>query len=102
MRQGTWTTDHESWIRVRGYGLWLLTNQLYWPTSKSIAPALCFGFAVDGGGCFAESQALVIFWSIPKKCYTRQAGAVLEGRIPDAGDTLRDRDAGQVGAFIEG
>ncbi|MDG1854500.1 MAG: hypothetical protein P8I97_10090 [Verrucomicrobiales bacterium] len=68
------TTDHESG------GLGLLTNQLYRPTCKSITPTLGFGFAVDGGGCFAESQALVIFWSIPKKCYTRQAGDTFAGR----------------------
>ena len=55
------------------YWLWLLTNQLYRPSFKSITPTLCFGFAVDCGGGAAKRQALVIFWSIPKKCYTRQA-----------------------------
>ena len=28
----------------------LLADQLHWPTCKSLTPALCFGFAVDGGG----------------------------------------------------
>ena len=31
-----------------------------------------------------------------------QAAAVIEGRVPDAGDTGRDRDTGQVAAVVEG
>ena len=82
------------------HGLWLLTNQLYRPTTKSIAPALCFGFAVDGWNRVFENL-LTHFRRISKKCYTRQTGAVLEGRLPDTGDAITNRDVCQAGA-IEG
>ena len=32
----------------------------------------------------------------------RQAGALIEGTLPDAGDAVRDRDARQAGAVFEG
>ena len=32
-------------------GLWLLADQLYRSATPSLTPTLCFGFAVDGGGC---------------------------------------------------
>ncbi len=41
-------------------------------------------------------------WCCSEKSDARQAGAVLEGVSPDAGDTVGDRDARQAGAFIEG
>ena len=84
--------------------MWLsgfLADELYWPVCKSITPALCFGFAVDGGGCDYENLS-PRFRSIPKKCHCGQAGAVSEGLTPDAGDAVGDRDARQAGAVIEG
>ena len=36
------------------------------------------------------------------ECDARQAGALVEGAIPDAGDAIRNRDARQVGAAFEG
>ena len=83
------------------YWLWLLTNQLYRPSCKSITPALGFGFAVDGGGGSGEN-ILPFFRSIPKKCYCSQAGALREGTILDTSDACADRDARQAGAEIEG
>ena len=82
-------------------GLWLLTNQLYRPTSKSVTPALCIRFAVDGGSSTFKN-IWPFFRSIPKKCHSFQAHAVIEGALPDAGDAVANRDAGQVGATSEG
>jgi len=48
--------DHRHGIRVQGEGCrkqessGLFADQLYWTTTKVIAPALRFGLAVDGGG----------------------------------------------------
>ena len=39
------------------------------------------------------------FW---KEADEGQAAAVIEGRVPDAGDAVRDRDAGQLAAVVEG
>ena len=89
-----------------GENLWLLANQLYWPTTPSVIPALGFGFAVDGGGCVIENLFTrfrsIPKRSIPKKCHSGQAFALLEGTPPDAGDAIRDRDARQAGAPREG
>jgi len=81
-------------------GSGLLADQLYRPTTKSLAPTLCFGFAVDGGSGSGEN-IFPFLRSIPKKSYCGQAGAVLEGRLPDTGDTITNRDVCQAGA-IEG
>ena len=99
---GGWAphTIHEQ--GTMNQGLWLLTNQLYRPSFKSITPTLCFGFAVDGGGGAAKSQALVIFWSIPKKGHRGEAAALKEGPIPDAGNAIRNRDAHKAPAILEG
>ena len=84
-----------------GRWLWLLTNQLYRPSCKSVTPALCFGFAVNGGGCLTKNL-ITRFRGIPKKCHTRQTAASIEGLIVDAGDAVTNRDARQAGASIEG
>ena len=89
--------------RKRGVhrGLWLLTNQLHRPTCKSVTPALCFGFAVDGwSGTF--ENLFPRFRSIPKKCHSGQMGAAIEGLMPDAGDAVRNGNALQTGTFPEG
>jgi hypothetical protein len=80
-------------------GSGFLADQLHWPICKSLTPTLCFGFAVDGGGCELENP-FVRIRSIPKKCHCGLAGK--EGPIPDTGDAIRDRDARQAGAFAEG
>ena len=82
-------------------GLWLLTNQLYRPTSKSVTPALCIRFAVDGGSSTFKN-IWPFFRSIPKKCHCGQASAPIAGMIPDAGDAVTNRDACQTGAVHEG
>ena len=82
-------------------GLWLLTNQLYRSLPPSLAPALGFGFAVDGGSGSAKNF-FPFLRSIPKKCHCGQAGAVSEGRILDAGDAITNGDARQVLAATEG
>ena len=87
--------------RTMNQGLWLLTNQLYRPSCKSVTPTLCFGFAVDGGGGSGEN-ILPFFRSIPKKCHCGQVGALKEGPIPDAGNAIRNRDARQAFAATEG
>ena len=79
---------------------WLLTNQLYWPTTKSITPTLRFGFAIDCGVGFFENF-FPFLRSIPKKCYSGQAGAVFECVIPDAGDAIWNRDTPQANAAME-
>ena len=96
----TQSTNKGPWIR--GHWLWLLANQLYWPTSKSITPTFCFGFAVDGGGGEVSESVACNFRSIPKKCHCGQAGAERDGRSTYAGKAIRDRDARQAGAIIEG
>ena len=78
-------------------GLWLLADQLYRPTPKSITPAFGFGVAVDGGGGSSEN-ILPFLRSIPKKCHCGQAFAFIEGHIPDTGDTVRNGDACQASA----
>ena len=90
--------------------LWLLTNQLYRPTPKSLTPALRFGFAVDSGDCAVEKVSATRisaakapdFRSIPKECHSGQAGASTEGPILDAGDAVTNRNARQAGAPNEG
>ena len=83
------------------HGLWLLANQLYRPTCKSITPAFSFGFAVDGGSNIVES-VFTYLWSIPKKGHSGQTGAAIEGVCPDAGNTIRNSDTGQAAAVSEG
>ena len=95
---------HYPRIRDHGLGvvgLWLLTNQLYRPTTKSVTPAFGFGVAVDGGGGSSEN-ILPFLRSIPKKCHCGQVGALKEGPIPDAGNAIRNRDARQAFAATEG
>ena len=79
---------------------WLLTNQLYWPITPSVTPALRFGFAVDGWGSLFENF-FPFLRSIPKKCYLCQILAVREGPITDAGDTVTNRDDRQTTAGLE-
>ena len=55
-------------------GSGLLADELYWPTPKSLTPALRFGFAVDGGDGLVENE-FIPFRSTPKKCYRGQANA---------------------------
>ena len=98
--QGEPHTMHEQ--GTMDHGLWLLTNQLYWPASPNITPALRFRFAVDGGSGILES-ACINFRSIPKKSYCGQVIAATEGSPPpESRDAVRDRDAGQAAACIEG
>ena len=78
----------------------LLADELHWPTTPSLTPALRFGSAVDGWRSFVEW--IFSLRGIPKKCDTRQVGAVTEGELPDAGDAIRNRDIFQVGAVSEG
>ena len=82
-------------------GLGLLTNQLYRPTTKSIAPTLRFGFAVDGGWRTFESAASDLR-RITKKCHSRQTSASIKGPAADVGNALCDNDARQAGAPNEG
>ena len=81
----------------------LLADQLYRSTTKSLAPALRFGFAVDGGGCAGENVVMrLLFRSIPKKCHSGQAAAHNEGVVPETGNAGGDRDARQAAAASEG
>ena len=91
------TPCENSWGRGSG----LLTNQLYRPSRERIAPALRLRLSVDGGGCEYENHA-TRFRSISKKCHCGQAGAVVEGAVPDAGDAIRNRDARQAATVKEG
>ena len=79
--------------------LWLLANQLYWPTTPSVIPALGFGFAVDGGEGIYET--CFILGCIPKKYQSRQAGAVIKHAVPHNCDSSGDRNASQAGAVDE-
>ena len=78
-----------------------LADQLHWPSRERITPALCFGFAVDGGGRLFES-VFCHLRGIPKKCHCCQAGAATKGKLPDAGDVVTNRDARQAAAGAEG
>ena len=109
---------------VTGRGSGLLVDELNWPIRERIAPTLCFGVAVDGGGCVYENL-FSHFRSIAKKYQFRQAvtalkhsvpdnfnsrrngnatqaSAMEEGIIPDTGDTVRDCDVRKVAAPMEG
>ena len=99
-------TDHPTqspnkgtWIR----GCWsgLLANQFHRPTSPSITPAFCFGFAVNCGSSSVEN-IVSHFRRIPKKFYFSQTGACIEGTFLDITDTCADRDARQAKAFLKG
>ena len=54
----TQSTNKGPWIW--GRWLWLLTNQLYRPTSPSVTPALGIRFAVDGCSSLSFSYSGLI------------------------------------------
>ena len=78
-----------------------LADKLYRSTPKSLTPTLRFGFAVDGGGCVFENL-FTRFRSIPKKCHCGQAVAEPKSAQPNAGNSIRDRNARQASAVSEG
>ena len=49
-----------------------------------------------------ENASATHGWCCSEESDARQAGAVAEGALPDAGDAIRDRDARQAGAVGEG
>ncbi len=74
---------------------------LRWATSEYRTPARGSRQIIDGGGIGSYESISTEARRIPQKIDPLQPGAATERVVPDAGDAVGDRHAGQAGAAIE-